>query len=82
MFQARGCTPDWCFRYHAGCRIIVYAWVNDTGTKRAHDSGDDAYRVFARMLDRCHPPEDWDTLVQEAIADGDRLNRLLPGADP
>ena len=70
------------FRYHAGSRIIVYAWVSDTGTKRAYDSGDDAYRVFARMLDRGHPPEDWDTLVQEAIADSDRLNRLLPGGDP
>ncbi len=39
------------FRYHAASKIIVFAWVNDTDTKRAYESSDDAYRVFRKMLD-------------------------------
>jgi toxin YhaV len=70
------------FRYHAASRIIVYAWVNDTASKRADDSGDDAYRVFAKMLDRGRPPEDWDTLLTEAAGDSARLRRLGPDAPP
>ena len=54
------------FRFHAAQRIIVYAWVNDEDTKRAYESSDDAYRVFRKMLDTGHPPEDWDTLLREA----------------
>jgi toxin YhaV len=54
------------FRYHQASRIIVYAWVNDEDTKRAYESGDDAYRVFRRMLESGHPPEDWDALLAEA----------------
>ncbi|MBK1699312.1 type II toxin-antitoxin system YhaV family toxin [Rhodovibrio salinarum] len=64
------------FRYHAASRIIVYAWVNDTGSKRAYDSGDDAYRVFAKMLDRGHPPEDWDTLLTEAASESVRFRQI------
>ena len=54
------------FRFHAAQRIIVYAWVNDEDTKRAYERSDDAYRVFRKMLDTGHPPEDWDTLLREA----------------
>jgi len=54
------------FRYHAESRIIVYAWVNDEDTKRAYGSGDDAYRVFQKMLGRGSPPNDWDQLHAEA----------------
>jgi len=36
------------FRYHAPSKLIVFAWVNDEDTKRANESGDDAYRCFAR----------------------------------
>jgi toxin YhaV len=54
------------FRYHAPSRVIVYAWVNDEGTKRAYESSDDAYRVFHRMLDSGHPPDDWDHLLAVA----------------
>ena len=38
------------FRYHAQSKVIVFAWVNDEDTKRAYESGDDAYRVFRKML--------------------------------
>mgnify|MGYP001570749104 CR=1 FL=1 len=46
------------FRYHQQSRIIVYAWVNDEDSKRAYGSGDDAYKVFRRMLKTNRPPSD------------------------
>ena len=46
------------FRYHATAKMIVYAWVNGDDTKRAYESGDDAYRVFRKMLESGHPPDD------------------------
>lgn len=64
------------FRYHAAHRIIVYAWVNDEDTKRAYDSSDDAYRVFRKMIDTGHPPDDWDTLLKEARTESRRMSRL------
>jgi len=64
------------FRYHAAQRIIVYAWVNDEDSKRAYDSGDDAYRVFRKMLDTGHPPDDWEALLKEARASSKRMTRL------
>lgn len=64
------------FRFHAQARVIVYAWVNDKGTLRAHDSPHDAYRVFRRMLDSGRPPSDWDQLLAEARAEPMRLDRL------
>jgi toxin YhaV len=56
------------FRYHAQSRILVYAWVNDEDTKRAYESGDDAYRVFRKMLENATPPEDWGQLLSESRA--------------
>jgi toxin YhaV len=50
------------FRYHASAKIIVFTWVNDHETKRAYESSDDAYRVFRKMLESGHPPDDWDQL--------------------
>ena len=69
-------------RYHAASGLIVYAWVNDTASKRAYDSGDDAYRVFAKMLDRGRPPEDWDTLLAEAARESDRLRAVADDDSP
>ncbi|MBF0425050.1 MAG: type II toxin-antitoxin system YhaV family toxin [Magnetococcales bacterium] len=54
------------FRYHASSKVIVYAWVNDEGTRRAYESGQDAYRIFGKMLAAGHPPDDWDHLLAEA----------------
>lgn len=45
------------FRYDLASKIIIYAWVNDTQTKRAYDSDRDAYRVFARMLKKVIHPQ-------------------------
>lgn len=64
------------FRYHRESRIIVYAWVNDEESKRAYESGQDAYRVFRRMLAAGHPPDDWDSLLAEAKKETERLNDL------
>jgi toxin YhaV len=49
--------------------VIVYAWVNDEGTKRAYESSDDACRVFRKMLKSGHPPDDWDQLLIEVRRD-------------
>ncbi|MFU2489484.1 type II toxin-antitoxin system YhaV family toxin [Thauera sp. WH-1] len=65
------------FRYHAPTRLIVFAWVNDEDTKRAYERGDDAYRVFRRMLEGGHPPDDWDQLLAEARAEMQRLHRFV-----
>lgn len=67
------------FRFHAQAKVIVFAWVNDEGTKRAYESADDAYRVFRRMLDSGRPPSDWDQLLTEARAESERLGRLVSG---
>lgn len=65
------------FRYHAATKLIVYAWVNDEDTKRAYESGDDAYRIFRKMLEGGQPPDDWDRLLAEAHAEADRLQKLV-----
>ena len=61
------------FRFHAPSKTIVLGWVNDEATKRAYESDDDAYRVFARMLASGHPPDDWDQLLDEAKHAAERL---------
>lgn len=61
------------FRYHARAKVIVFAWVNDEEPKRAFESSDDAYRVFRKMLESGHPPDDWNQLLAEAQAEGVRL---------
>jgi toxin YhaV len=65
------------FRYHAHSKIIIYAWVNDTDTKRAYESTDDAYRVFRKMLDSGHPPDTWQALLAEAQVDTERLRQVI-----
>lgn len=66
------------FRFHAASRVIVYAWVNDTDTLRAYGSKQDAYRVFGKMLDNGHPPNDWDDLVKQATGAASRLEAAIP----
>lgn len=68
------------FRYQVASKIIVYAWVNDEDTKRAFESGDDAYRVFRRMLESGHPPDDWNAWLVEARGQGQRLQRVITSA--
>jgi toxin YhaV len=70
------------FRYHAPSKVIVFAWVNDEDTKRAYERSDDAYRVFRKMLESGHPPDDWGQLLAEARAEEKRLQQLAAGIAP
>lgn len=65
------------FRYHHESKIVIYAWVNDDNTKRAYGSSTDAYRVFRRMIESGHPPDDWKTLLEEARQESKRLQDTL-----
>ncbi|AHV91784.1 type II toxin-antitoxin system YhaV family toxin [Bordetella holmesii] len=67
------------FRYHAPSMVIVFAWVNDEGTKRAYESSDDAYRVFRKMLESGRPSDDWNQLLTEARAEAQRLQQFAAG---
>ena len=51
------------FRYDAKAKVIVYAWVNDQRTLRASGSKTDPYTVFAKMLGRGNPPDNWAALM-------------------
>ncbi|MEM7555064.1 MAG: type II toxin-antitoxin system YhaV family toxin [Cyanobacteria bacterium P01_A01_bin.84] len=64
------------FRYHQKSKIIVFAWVNDEGSKRAYGSKTDAYQVFRKMLDNDNSPDDWNTLLEEAKAESNRLKQV------
>jgi len=64
------------FRHHAPSKVIVFAWVNDEDTKRSYQSSDDAYRVFRQMLASGQPPGDWEQLLAEARAQGQRLQQF------
>lgn len=64
------------FRYHQSSRTIVLAWVNDEDSKRAYESSDDAYRVFRKMLESGHPPNDWNALLEEAKTTSKRLEQI------
>ena len=64
------------FRYHAPSQLIVFAWVNIEDCKRAYGNSDDAYRVFRKILEGGHPADDWNQLLAEAQAEGQRLQRF------
>lgn len=70
------------FHEHAPSKVIVFAWVNDRDTKRAYEGSDDAYRVFRRMLESGHPPADWNQLLAEARAEGQRLQQFAAAITP
>ena len=57
------------FRYDARAKVIVYAWVNDESTLRSSGSRTDPYTVFARMLARGNPPDDWTSLMTASRQD-------------
>jgi toxin YhaV len=65
------------FRYDLASKIIIYAWVNDERTKRAYGSKTDAYAVFAGMLGKGKPPDDWATLKKEC--DAEEARRVKAG---
>ena len=47
--------------------------MNDEDTKRAYESGSDAYRTFRRMLKTGKPPDDWSQLLSEAKVHNKRM---------
>ena len=57
------------FRYDSKAKVIVYAWVNDEQTLRSSGSRSDPYAVFAKMLGRGNPPDDWKALVEASKPD-------------
>ena len=61
------------FRYDARANVIVYAWINDECTLRSSGSRTDPCAVFAKMLARGNPPDDWAALMaasgQESTAE-------------
>lgn len=54
------------FRCSEKDKVIIIGWVNDFSTLRTYGAKNDAYRVFASMLSTGTPPDDWETLSQEA----------------
>ncbi len=64
------------FRFDSASKIIVFAWVNDEKNKRAYGSKTDAYRIFEKMLNSGHPPDNWGQLLKEAKGELDRLNEV------
>ncbi|KQN46747.1 toxin YhaV [Serratia sp. Leaf50] len=54
------------FRCSNEHKVIVIAWVNDEETLRAYGSKTDAYKVFKGMLKAGNPPDEWETLFEEA----------------
>lgn len=68
------------FRYHAKSKVIIFAWVNDEDTKRAYESGDDAYRVFRKMLESGNPPDDWEQLLAQVTESSNRLQKAASQA--
>ena len=70
------------FRFHEASKVIVFAWVNDDDTKRAFESSDDAYRVFKKMLESGHPPDDWAQLLAEARSATGRLKEVVDLLEP
>lgn len=67
------------FRYHLKSKIIVFVWVNDEGTKRAYMSKTDAYRIFKKMLNSGHPPDEWNKLLKQSKSETARLKTLIKG---
>lgn len=65
------------FRYHQESKIILIAWVNDENSKRAYDRNTDAYKVFRKMLESGHPPDNWNDLLKEAKSEANRLRKVV-----
>jgi toxin YhaV len=59
------------FRFSQKDHIIILAWVNDEGSKRAYESKTDAYRAFRKILEKGNPADDWTALLEEARKAGD-----------
>jgi toxin YhaV len=70
------------FRFDSRAKIIIYAWVNNAETLRTFGATTDAYAVFAGMLDRGNPPDDWPSLLAAAQAVASRRWHGLAALEP
>ena len=68
------------FRFDSTAKVIVLAWVNDVGSLRAYSSRTDAYATFKEMLDGGNPPDNFETLMKEAVATTVRFQDGLKAA--
>ncbi|GGO56133.1 toxin YhaV [Roseovarius pacificus] len=68
------------YRFNSDAKVIVLAWVNDEKTLRAYGSKTDAYATFRGMLDGGNPPDNFDTLMDEAVAVAERFEHDLKSA--
>jgi toxin YhaV len=64
------------FRFSTAAKAIVLAWVNDSDSLRTYGSKTDAYAVFKGMIDKNHPPDDWEMLLNEAKRNAPRAKQL------
>lgn len=56
------------YRFSSSHKTIIFAWVNDSKTKRTYGAKTDAYAVFKGMLDNGNPPDGWEDLMRECSA--------------
>ncbi|TVR80000.1 MAG: type II toxin-antitoxin system YhaV family toxin [Rhodospirillales bacterium] len=68
------------FRFDRASKIVVMAWVNDEDTLRAYGSKTDAYATFRGMLNSGNPPDDFDTLLREALPSAERFEAGIKAA--
>jgi toxin YhaV len=55
------------FRYDGKSKVIAYAWLNDETCLRTYGAKNDAYAVFAKMLNAGNPPDGWNDLRRQCI---------------
>jgi toxin YhaV len=70
------------FRYSVKEKVLIFAWVNDEGSLRAYGSATDAYAVFAKMLERGNPPDDWTALKKAAETTRARTKKVMSRRAP
>jgi toxin YhaV len=63
------------FRFSTSAKVIIFTWVNDRDTLRT-------YAVFANMLDKGNPPEDWAELVAASEVLRPEQDRPYQSEDP
>lgn len=54
------------FRFDSANKIIVLGWVNNSDSLRAYGSKNDAYLVFAKLLQDGNPPRRWEDLLEQS----------------
>ena len=68
------------FRFDSTSKVIVLAWVNDEESLRAYSGRTDAYATFTKMLNGGNPPDNFEALMNEAVASKVRFEDSLKGA--